>query len=112
MERVQGADERLLMVIETHRAETLAKLNEMFRMRTQKIEELEELEVQLQVGRGIMQGLEQCQNEIQELAKTRRVEEERRKNTEKADSELEQRRAELQKQFEDAQAKGATENAS
>ena len=62
--------ERILMELEVQRANTLAKLNELFRERTQKKEELEWAETEIQVFRGKMQGMEIAQGVIKEIMKT------------------------------------------
>lgn len=68
-------DERLFMRCEQHRGESIAKLNELFAKRTQLKEELEEVEVQIQVGRGDMFGVEWVQNQIREIGKEDKLQE-------------------------------------
>ena len=68
-------DERIFMRCETERAETLTKLNELFRDRTQQKEILEETEVQIQVGRGRMIGLEWVQGQIREIGREDKLDE-------------------------------------
>jgi hypothetical protein len=61
--------ERVKMRLEVHRAETLRLIDQHFREMVQKKEEFEESERQLQVGRGVMFGLEKAQETISEVQK-------------------------------------------
>lgn len=72
-------DERLYMRCETNKADTIAKLNELFRDRTQQKELLEETEVQIQVGRGRMLTLEWVQGQIKEINQEDKLDETKRK---------------------------------
>jgi len=74
-------DERLYMRCETDRADTLAKLNELFRDRTQYKELVEEIEVQIQVGRGRLLSLEWVQGQIKEINQEDKLERMKQENT-------------------------------
>lgn len=65
--------QRLLVSLEVKRGETLGQLNELFRRMVQLKEELELVEQQIQVGRGVMDGLEQAQDAIKEQIKAEEI---------------------------------------
>ena len=61
--------QKLLVSLEVKRGETLGQLNDLFRNMVQLKEQLEVTEQQIQVGRGVMDGLEQAQLSIKEQIK-------------------------------------------
>ena len=68
-------EEQLTLKLEVIRAETLQKINEAFRFKVQLEEQLEENEVNIHYQRGVMDGLERVQKEIDDIAKGQRLEE-------------------------------------
>ena len=68
-----GNYQQLLVNMEVKRGETLGSLNELFRRMAQLKEELEVVEQQIQVGRGVMDGLEQAQEIIKTQIKADQI---------------------------------------
>ncbi len=68
-----GNYQHLLVNLEVKRGETLGSLNQLFREMAQEKEKLELIEQQIQVGRGVMDGLEQAQEIIKEQIKADQI---------------------------------------
>ena len=85
---MDNREDRFLMRLEVIRTETLGQLNELFRRMVQLEEELELVKQQIQVGRGLMDGLEQAQRAIKEITQGDKVVEFRAKKEEEAKSVL------------------------
>ncbi len=68
-----GNYQQLLVNLEVKRGETLGSLNQLFREMAQEKEKLELIEQQIQVGRGVMDGLEQAQEIIKEQIKADQI---------------------------------------
>ena len=72
--------ERVGLRIQVLRGEYLGQLNVHFRRKVQLKEELDENEVQIHFKRGVMEGLLQAQNAIEEIQKSDKLEVLRSKN--------------------------------
>jgi len=66
--------ERILMRLEVSKSETLSRINNLFRLKVQLDEQLKDNEVQIHFNRGIIEGLIQSQNIIEEIKKGEEIE--------------------------------------
>ena len=66
--------ERIHMQLEVLKAETLSKLNKLFREKVQYDEMVKENEIQIHFGRGLMEGYAQAQKICKEIYKAQQIE--------------------------------------
>ena len=99
--------QQLLVNLEVKRGETLGSLNELFRRRAQLQEELEVVEQQIQVGRGVMDGLEQAQTVIKEEIKSVQIAEFQERKSMEYESKEQEAMSIIEKRKNEKKASGA-----
>ena len=67
-------EERFVMRLEVMGAELLGKINENFRKKVQLKEQIEENEVQIHFHRGVLWGINKCQEIAKEILKGTQIE--------------------------------------